>query len=168
MEKRTVDVLELARNGGAVEGELEAGGLARLAPLLVAPMGSIHFHFQGHLDARGRPAARLRIDGHLGLSCDLCGETLAWPLNESEEFFFVEDEAQLGALPITVDGEEPLLASRQFDLNSLIEEQVLLALPISSRHPACQRLAQAQAPEQGATRPFEVLGSLRRGRTDIQ
>ena len=125
---RTVDVLELARDAGTVEGEFEAPRLARLSGLLAPPMGRIHYRFEGRIDERGRSAANLRIEARLGLNCDLCGERLDWMLEESDRFFFVEDEAQLGALPITAEGDEPLLASRRFDLQDLVEEQTILAL----------------------------------------
>ena len=165
---RTVDVLEMARDGGSVEGELEAAQLGRLSALLVPPMGRIRYRFEGLIDEQGRNGAKLRIEANLGLKCDLCGERVDWALDESERFFFVEDEAQLGALPITVDGDEPLLASRQFDLQDLIEEQTILALPISPRHPHCKVPAPAEASEPGAAGPFAALASLKRGRTDIQ
>ena len=165
---RTVDVLELAREGGSVEGEIDAAQLTRLSGMLAAPMGRIRYRFEGRIDERGRSAASLRIEARLGLNCDLCGERLDWVLDESDRFFFVDDEAQLGALPITVDGDEPLLASRRFDLQDLVEEQTILALPISPRHPECERRARAAGPELGGSRPFAALASLKRGRTDIQ
>ena len=165
---RTVDVLELAREGGTVEGEVEAADLPRLAAMLAAPMGRIRYRFKGRIDERGRSAATLRIEGRLGLNCDLCGERLDWALDESDRFFFVDDEAQLGALPITAEGDEPLLASHRFDLQELVEEQTILALPISPRHPDCERRARGREAQDDASRPFAVLASLKRGRTDIQ
>jgi uncharacterized protein len=165
---RTVDVLELARDGGSVEGELETAGLPRLAAMLADPTSRIRYRFQGRIDERGRPAATLQLDGRLALTCDLCGGRLDWSLNESNGFFFVDDEAQLGALPITAEGDEPLLASRRLNLPDLIEEQAILALPISPRHAACEQRVRAPQPEPGTTRPFSVLASLKRGRTDIQ
>jgi uncharacterized protein len=167
-QMHTIDVLELAREGGSVEGEVEAADLARLAGMLAAPVGRIRYRFDGRIDERGRSAASLRIEARLGLNCDLCGERLDWALDESNGFFFVDDEAQLGALPITAEGDEPLLSSRRFDLQDLVEEQIILALPISPRHPACERRARAQKPEDDASRPFAALASLKRGRTDIQ
>lgn len=164
---RTVDVLELAREGASVEGEVDASHLTRLSGMLAAPMGRIRYHLEGRIDERGRSAASLRIEALLGLNCDLCGERLDWALNESDRFFFVDDEAQLGALPITAEGDEPLLASRRFDLQDLVEEQTILALPISPRHPECERRARAAPPERDSTRPFAALASLKR-RTDIQ
>jgi uncharacterized protein len=166
--KRTVDVFELARHAGSVEGQLAAAELPRLSALLAPPMGSIHFHFEGRIDDKGRSAADLRLEGSLGLKCDLCGGRLEWPLDESSGFFFVDDERELTALPITAEGDEPLLGSHQFDLQDLVEEQAILALPISPRHPLCETAPGAEEPEQGASRPFAVLAALKRGRTDIQ
>jgi uncharacterized protein len=168
VERRTVDVFELARNGGSVEGEFEAADLPRLASLLTAPMGRIRFRFQGRIDEEGRSAANLRIEGRVGLRCDLCGERFEWTLDETDGFFFVDDEAHLGALPITVEGDEPLLADRQFDLQELIEEQTILALPISPRHAACASRARGAEAEHSANQPFAALAWLKRGRTDIQ
>ena len=166
--KRTVDVFELAREAASVQGQLEAAELPRLSALLTPPMGRIRFSFEGYIDERGRTAARLRIEASLGLNCDLCGRRLQWALDETSRFFFVDDEQQLAALPIEPEGEEPLLASRRFDLQDLVEEQTILALPISPRHPLCEEALGSDRPEQAANRPFAALGALKRGRTDIQ
>jgi uncharacterized protein len=165
---RTVDVFKLAREGGSVEGQFEVVELARLAPMLAPPLGRIQFRFQGRIDEQGRDAATLRIQGQLALNCDLCGSPLQWVLDESAGFFFVDDEEQLGALPIEADTDEPLLGSRTFDLRSLVEDQAILALPISPRHPACLRPEPAGSAEHPVHRPFEVLAAHKRGRTDIQ
>ena len=165
---RTVDVFELAREGGTVEGEFEVAELTRLLPMLVPPFGRIRFRLQGRIDDRGRDAATLRIQGRFGLSCDLCGSGLQWDLDETDGFFFVDDEEQLGTLPIEPDADEPLLGSRHFDLRNLVEEQAILALPISPRHPACRSPEPAQGAEHPTHRPFAVLAARKRGRTDIQ
>jgi uncharacterized protein len=167
-QRRTLDVFELAREGDSIEGELEAAALARLSGLLSPPMGRIRFRFQGRIDERGRSAADLHIEGHVGLRCDLCGAHLEWALDESDGFFFVDDEAHLGALPIAIEGDEPLLADRHFDLQDLVEEQTILALPISPRHPACEHQARAAGSGQESNRPFEALAALKRSRSDIQ
>jgi DUF177 domain-containing protein len=168
-EHRTIDLIELARVAGSVEGEIEAVGLARLSTMLAAPMGRIRYRLEGRIDERGRPGAILRITGLLGLQCDRCGGRFEWALDESDGFFFVDTEEQLGAAPIAPDGDEPLLASRRFDVQDLVEEQTILALPISPRHPACELGTPAEPdPADAGRRPFAVLESLKRGRKDIQ
>jgi uncharacterized metal-binding protein YceD (DUF177 family) len=67
-----------------------------------------------------------------------------------------------------VDGDEPGLGSRHFDLLDRGEEQTILSLPISPRHPGCQRPAQPdQQPDDSRIRPFAQLAALKRGRTDV-
>jgi uncharacterized protein len=165
---QAVDVVQLARDAGSVEGEVDAARLPRLSPMLAPPMGRIRYRLQGRIDEQGRLGASLQLEGRLGLTCDLCGGRLDWSLDESNGFFLVDDEAQLRTLPITVEGDEPLLASHRFDLQNLIEEQAILALPISPRHRQCEQKLRVSQPEQGTTRPFTVLAPLKRGRTDIQ
>jgi uncharacterized protein len=165
---QTVDVVQLARDDDSVEAELDAAQLPRLSAMLAPPMGQIRYRLQGRVDEQGRPGVTLRLQGRLGLTCDLCGGRLDWTLDESSGYFLVDDEAQLGMLPITAEGDEPLLASRRFDLQDLVEEQAILALPISPRHPECEQKVRASQAEQGTTRPFSALASLKRGRTDIQ
>jgi uncharacterized protein len=165
---QAVDLVQLARDGGSVEGEVDAARLPRLSAMLAPPMGRIRYRLQGRIDEQGRLGASLHLEGRLGLTCDLCGGRLDWSLDESDGFFLVDDEAQLRTLPITAEGDEPLLASHRFDLQDLIEEQAILALPISPRHRECEQTVRVSQSEQGTTRPFTVLASLKRGRTDIQ
>jgi uncharacterized protein len=44
----------------------------------------------------------------------------------------------LNAQPIVVDESEPLLGSRNFAPAQLVEDEVILALPISPRHTHCR------------------------------
>jgi uncharacterized protein len=157
------DVWELARQRGEVEGDLQLSDAPRLAAELVDTAGALHFRMTGLTDERGRPAARMQLDGEVKVRCDRCGEALAVPIRERAEFFFVEDEATLARLPIDEAPEEPLLGSHRFDLAALIEDQALLALPISPRHAACAiGAAPAEESENGQThRPFAALAALK-------
>jgi len=167
--KRTVDVFELSRQAGSLEGQVDSAELARLAPMLARPSGPIRFQIRGRTDERGRSAASLDLQGRLSLACDLCGSELDWPLQAQAGFFFVQDENELGALPILVDGDEPLVGSRDFDLLDLLEEQTILSLPISPRHPGCERPDRSDRNEGDAgTHPFAQLAALKRGRTDVK
>src|SRR5882757_6030436 len=168
--KWTVDVFELAREARRVAGEVESADLVRLAPMLARPEGRIQFQIHGRTDPAGRSAASLELHGQLKLTCDLCGSELDWTLDPaSVGFFFVEDEAQLSALPISVEGDEPLLGSRHFDLLDLVEDQTILSLPISPRHEHCQRPVQAdRGSEDAARRPFATLAVLKRTRTVVK
>jgi uncharacterized protein len=158
-----IDVLELARSGRYVEGVVPIGNMNRLRSALREDAGAIGYRFDGFTDALGRPAARLSLHGELQLTCDRCGQPVIVPLDQSSTFYFVRNEADLAALPVDVDDDaEPLLGSEHFDLTSLLEDEAILAVPLSPRHDTCraERPDPAIPADGETTRPFAVLQGL--------
>lgn len=158
------DVWELARKRGSVSGVVALRQLPRLAAALLDTADRLQYRFTGSIDERGRPAALLELEGRVHALCDHCGKPVAVPIGEQARFFFVVDEEELGRLPIDDAPDEPLLGSERFDLAALIEDQAILALPISPRHEGCQAAAQALPPAQSepVRRPFAALVELKR------
>ncbi len=168
---RTVDVFELARSGGRVAGEVAIAALPRLRASLASDRGLVAVVLVGLIDAQRRPAAVLEFSTEVELVCDRCSAALAWPLHGRACFWFVLSEDELARLPVDEAEAEPLLGSARFDLHRLIEDELLLALPMSPRHPACPQPAVAEqptrpedAPEQPVQRrPFAALAGLKGG-----
>jgi uncharacterized protein len=133
-----IDVFELARTGQQVEGGRPLAGLPRLATMLAGPSLDLQFHYRGHLDAHRRSAGTLQIAAQVPLRCDRCGGTLVLPVAIHGSFYFVNAEAELARIPVDDSDNEPLLGSRRFDLDELIEDELILACPISPRHPDCE------------------------------
>ncbi len=162
------DVWELARCGGEVTGHLPLQQATRLAEALVDTDGQLNYRLTGYIDARNRAAATLQLDGVLRARCDRCAGPVEMHIAEQAAFYFVDDEEQLARLPIDEAPEEPLLGSRRFDVAALVEDQAILALPISPRHDACVLAGQsdetsAAAHEAESRRPFASLAALKRG-----
>jgi uncharacterized protein len=162
------DVWDLARRGGLVEGELALQQAPRLGGQLADLAGVLHYRLQGLVDELGRPAARLQVSGKVRARCDRCGAPVEVAIDERAGFHFVADEAELGRLPIEPSDEEPLLGSRSFDVAALVEDQAILALPISPRHEDCGSAPPPGEAERRPTpqthRPFEALASLKKPR----
>jgi uncharacterized protein len=159
------DVWELARRGRVVEGELAVKDAGRLAKQLADDTGSLRFRFGGRVDERGRAGARLDVDGTVQARCDRCAGPVDVAIREHTQFYFVDDEGELGRLPIDDSPEEPLLGSHRFDLAALVEEQAILAMPISPRHVDCAASDADEAgprPDGRTRRPFEVLAALKK------
>lgn len=161
-----LDVYTLARQGGVREGCLAVAQLPRLAAGLLRSEGTLRFRALGLHDALARPALRLRVEGSVPLRCDRCGGELQLALAGEREFFFVQTQRELASLPVDDAPEEPLLGSTHFDLAGLVEDEAILMLPLSPRHPDCGAAlaapAAADAPgEPERPHPFAGLAGLR-------
>lgn len=176
MSRVQVDVYELARLGQTRRGEVSSGDLLRLQALCVAPDARgagwmdprVQYEWRGFVDAQGRPAADVRLKTHVPLSCTHCDQAVAVDLDVRRRYYFVADEQTLQAIEVDIQDVEPLVGGKHFDLHALIEDELILALPIAARHEACQRridssgpLAQPDEPKPSSA--FAVLASLKAG-----
>jgi uncharacterized protein len=163
--RNTVDVFELARLRGVIDGRLAFDATRRLRASLRDGAGAIEYRLQGFIDERGRPAARLHLRGDLPLICDHCGRAMNLRLDHEATFYFLRDESELAALPVVADEEgEPLLGNTAFDVSTLVEDEAILCIPVSPRHIECGE--SPEAPEAPASRtrtnPFMKLPDLLR------
>jgi uncharacterized protein len=166
--QRTVDVFELARTRGDVAGELPIRSADRLAPMLARTEGVLHYRAEFALDDRGRPAARLVWSATLAAKCDRCGAPVELDIGADARFYFVRTEEELNALPIEPEEvEEPLLGSRSFDLDALVEDEAILSLPLAPRHARCgdnAELTDGTREMSGRAHPFAALARLKSGK----
>ncbi len=117
----------------------------------------------------GQVWLRLKVDATVPLTCQRCLQSVDVPLAVEREFRFVADEATAEALD--EDSEEDLLAlSREFNLRELIEDELLMALPLVPRHDECPvpvTLASSDEDFEEASdavpNPFAALVGLRKG-----
>jgi uncharacterized protein len=165
---RSLDVLELARSGGVVEGELPLAQLARLSDALAVAEGTLQFRVEGLRDEQGRPCARLTLGAALPLICQRCGLPFLEDMNRTSQFRFVGSEAELDALPLEEDEIDVIAAEHATDLGRWIEDEAILSLPIVPRHPdgdpRCQpaaALAEPEAAREETGKPFAALAALK-------
>jgi uncharacterized protein len=110
------------------------------------------------------PWLHLQAQARVWRDCQRCLQPVALDLAVDRSFRFVTDEDTAAALD--ADSDEDLLAlSRQFDLRALLEDELLLELPLVPRHEACpEPLAAAVEPasEVASEHPFAALAALKR------
>ncbi len=161
----SLDVFVFSRTAARREGEVAVAALPRLAASVARPDGVVGYRCEGGVDGQGRPTLRLRLHGTLRLRCDRCGEEMAWQLGCERTFFFVRSEADLADIPVDDAPEEPLVGSAHFDLAALIEDEAILQLPISPRHPDCAAPFPVEPDaddEEERPHPFAELARLRK------
>jgi uncharacterized protein len=106
---------------------------------------------------------RLHAGTVLNLVCQRCLQPMAVPLELDSKLRFVADEAQAEALD--EHSEEDVLAlTAALDLHELVEDELILALPLVPRHDHCPNaLATAAEPVAEQAHPFAALAAWRGG-----
>ena len=162
-----------AAENASLGGEWQLARLVRLAsaarPEAVAGAAPVTWNVQGaraKLHGAGSQATlALAAEAVLSMQCQRCLRPVDVTLVVDRRLFFVEGEDAAAALDI--EGDEDVLALEPaIDLQALIEDELLLALPLIPRHDVCpEPLVQATAddvappPEE---HPFAALAALKR------
>ncbi|HTP61039.1 MAG TPA: DUF177 domain-containing protein [Burkholderiales bacterium] len=105
--------------------------------MLRSDEGSVSYELQGVPEQLGRPALRLKVDGALQLVCQRCLGVLEYPLHIRVSLLLAATQAEMDAEPLDAEGPESIVAGREMSVQALVEDEMLLAIPIAPRHPAC-------------------------------
>jgi uncharacterized protein len=129
-----VDAFRLARERGYVEGSIDPHRLARVADLLTEGPAAIAWRVEGSADASGRPALAIVLKGAVALTCQRCLADLEWPIDQRTDVLLARDARELAALD-SESSAEVVLAEGPLDPLTLVEDELVLALPFAPRHP---------------------------------
>jgi uncharacterized protein len=172
-DARRIDVAAFARAQGELVGRLPLADLRRLledAPRQEAePPAEVCWSARGEL--RAVPDAPAEIHLHLQaatavqMTCQRCLEAMTVNLDVRQSLRFVQGEDL--AMQIDEESEEDVLAlSASLDLHELIEDELILALPLVPRHDHCAlQIPTAADATAEAGNPFAALAALRRNGT---
>ena len=160
------DALKLSASGESLSGEVDAANLPRVADRLAADAGAakLAWRLTGCRDGQGRPALTLTLAGSVPLVCQRCLQPFAAIVDQSTELLLARSEAELAGM----DAEEieVVLATQRLDALALVEDELLLSLPFSPRHPdgecAASPMAAGHEGSQNRSSPFGQLGELKK------
>ncbi len=169
---RKLSIAAFALEASPLEGKSPLAQLPRLADEAVQAVAERTVHFQAlgsmRSDAAGASVPWLQLKGQveIDLVCQRCLEPVTTQVQFDREFRFVESEE--AALAQDEDSEEDLLVSSpQFDLLELVEDELLMALPVSPKHEKCPgdlKLSAADADFEATSErpnPFAKLAQLK-------
>lgn len=154
-----IDGPEFARAGTTLAGALEIADLPRLLELGCSG-AHIRYVVRGGATAQGKPALHVDATGIVELACQRCLETVAVPVAVRTELELAESQE---VIDLTDDDVDRVLASRSMAVGTLVEDEVILALPMVPKHAQCPARADDSGRESGS--PFAALAALRTGRT---
>jgi len=162
------DPWRLCALGKAYEGEIALAELPRLAPLLASEEGEAAFSLAFDRDADGRPRVRVHVRASLPVQCQRCLGAVQIEVDADSTLVLVSGPDEAERLP---DEFDPLLVEDQsLALSSLIEDELILAIPAAPVHPVetcAVKLDDINAPEaqpeesagEAANNPFAALAN---------
>ena len=171
-----LDVRRFAEEGAELDATEQLRRLSRLfgETTDADPALPVHWHARGEMTnpqhVQPEIWVHLEAESIVPLVCQRCLQPVDMPLAVDRSFRFVADEATAAAQDDEV--EEDLLAlSHSFDLLELVEDELLMEVPVAPRHEVCPEpvkmsVADAGFEEAGAEKenPFAVLGRLKTGK----
>ena len=174
-DPRHLDVRAFTAAGAELKGQTPQAELMRLqSSLLLLPGDSLPPPVDWSAQGEQRPVAAgsseiwLHLQAHTGvvLQCQRCLQPMHEPVAVDRWFRFAASEDEAARLDEDSD-DDVLVLSRRFDLATLLEDELILHLPIVPRHDRCpQPLPAGDAAElpedEPEPNPFAVLAALRR------
>jgi uncharacterized protein len=161
-----IDSLRFAEDGGRLRGRLALARMPRLADLLVADEGALTCALEGcQIDCAGlaRPGLHLTVSGRLYLQCQRCLDAVGIDCAIDSHLLLVPPGGAWPEDELTNDAFDAIPAEPALSLLALVEEEVLLALPIVPRHAHCALPAGfAAAQEHSRPSPFAALAGWKK------
>jgi uncharacterized protein len=170
-----LDVQAFAKESGELNGRWPLRRFERIAQTVHAEAPAsdgdeVAWSARGEQrNRRGAPAQpwlRLTARACLPLECQRCLQPVETILDVDRWFHFVAGED--AAAQIDADSDDDVLAlTRALDLRELVEDELLLALPLVPRHSECPSPLMPPGDLEGVAEekpnPFAALAALKRG-----
>lgn len=161
----SVDPSRLAAQGVRLSGVVPLSQLERLRPLLHEAEGLATAELAFAADGKGGVSVAGQITCDLTLVCQRCGSPLVVQVDTPLHVGLVQSSDESAALP--EDIEPFLLEEGKLHPADLVEDELLLALPIVPRHdydcsPEALLDAQDSVASPQEANPFAVLDRLRK------
>lgn len=154
-----IDSPDFARNGGSLSGSVAVARLSRLADQLADQAGSLAFELRGMRDEEGKSFLSLRITGNLNLRCQRCLSPLPYPVAIDTRLMLVGPGEEWPDEELEDDGTDAIEASRELAVLPLVEDEVLLGLPVVPRHEGCALPVKVET--ESRPTPFAALAKLK-------
>jgi uncharacterized protein len=155
-----IDGLEFARSGGVLDRRVALAELPRLADVLTTAEGSLSVRLEGWRDEQGKSWLQLDVAGEPVLCCQRCLGGVKFPLGIHSRLQLIAPGEDWPDDDLEDDSADAIAAEGELNVLSLIEDEVLLALPIAPRHEHCESPL-ANASEHGSS-PFSALAALKK------
>ena len=140
-----IDAFTFCRNKEHQTGKFNLPQLERLRAECVSDEGELSWTLSGEIDqeiAVGYPLLTLQIEFNVQLKCQRCLTPYHFKSASQSYVVLAKDEESADMLDQSLDVEDNvnvdvIVGSKSFDVMALIEDEALLAIPLSPKHEVC-------------------------------
>ena len=161
-----IDSLDFTRNGEKISGEIPVAGMSRLLEMLENSEGTLAYTVSGGVDRQGISYLDVTISGSCMLRCQRCLGSMDHAVRIATRLL-LRDQASLDELDDMEAGGsdeefDSIFAEAKLDVLNLLEDEILLSLPIAPKHESgtC-RAADGRSEHREGDNPFAVLAKLK-------
>jgi len=158
-----INTHEFIKQSLEIHGKIRASQILAIQDSLYASAdeGEVSYTLSGDKSHRGKPSLKLDLAGQVTLCCQRCLGEMHYPLVSSTWFEVVADESAIPELDED-DDVDYIVASTQFDVEALVEEELLLSLPLAPRHEEGACAGDVSIMTGQKQNPFKVLEGLKK------
>lgn len=170
MNAFVIDAFEFCRLKEQRDGEIAIADLPRLAEESVDKAGVLQWSLQGGANQHGHAQIILSVSGEVNLVCQRCLTPMPFDIASHSTIVLAPDEKSADEIDAQLVDEpvEVVVGSRSFNIALLVEDEALLAIPLSPKHEVCPAQSGAGAvgtqaePDAEKVSPFAVLKNLKK------
>jgi uncharacterized protein len=152
----------LAAKPTVFEGTFKPADLERLEDSVANGEGELRYRITAGLDKQRQKVVSCIIEGFVFLTCQTTLEAFRHAISINDALVLVDSESELPPIEVEREAEDYIVADGPIDVLDLVEEAVLLALPMVPRKPGLEAAGPAEpvAPERQS--PFAALDRLKK------
>jgi uncharacterized protein len=144
------------------EGKVDLEDFPRLAESLANGDLELTYRVTARLDKTRRKVVSCIIEGFVFLTCQSTLEAFRHEISVDDRLVLVDDESRLPPIEEESDAEDYVVADEPLDVLDLVEDAVLLALPMVPRKPGLREPGSDGPPKEPKPSPFAALASLKK------
>ena len=165
MKRWLIDNQRFSKNREELQGEIALDDCERLDDLLGNDEGradgTVKFQLQGTRGPLGQLRLHLRVQAEVAMVCQRCMGAMLESVDVLSKLDVAPDDATIAHDDLTDDEADWIETSREFDVAELVEDELILALPVAPRHRVCPDLATESAVPAKKESPFAALAVLK-------
>jgi uncharacterized protein len=160
-QQTVIDCQRFAVEQQTLNGEFQVASLERLHDQLFSTEGALSVELSGWRGDRGQVCLNLRVTGLLHLVCQRCLSGFPFEVRIDSQLEMLPEGVEISQDELEDDSKDYLPSEKTLVVSDLVEDEVILALPVAARHVECALQGRAEAGEYIS--PFAALASIKTG-----